>query len=100
MTETLLIRLTLRVSDRRPTMNIDRATAALANMKRNATAKRASGSLQPDCCAAGVESEACPNCQGRKVVRCDRIIPGLYKDCERCNGTGRVAKRQPQHNRY
>ena len=37
----------LRVSDRRPTMNIDRATSALANMKRNATAKRASGSLDP-----------------------------------------------------
>lgn len=26
----------------------------------------------------------CPVCQGAKVVRCDQIIPGLYKDCPAC----------------
>lgn len=38
-------------------MNIDRATSALANMKRNASAKRASGSLE----RAG--SATCVNCK-------------------------------------
>jgi hypothetical protein len=33
---------------------------------------------------------SCPACEGRKVVRCNRIIPGLYKDCERCGGTGSI----------
>lgn len=61
-------------------------------------------SLQPDGCAAGVESgdstETCEQCGGQ----------GWYpwfdghgnethqEQCEACYGTGRVDKRQPQHN--
>lgn len=30
----------------------------------------------------------CRMCEGRKSVRCDRIILGLWKTCPRCQGTG------------
>lgn len=42
-------------------------------------------------------SVVCPRCAGKGRLRCDKIIPGLWKDCERCHGSGRIAQpEQPE----
>lgn len=57
----------------------------------------ASGSSPARGSAAGVESEVCATCRGRKL-----IIPMGYQgeptDCPTCDGTGRVEKAKPQPN--
>lgn len=71
-------------------MNIDRATSALANMKRNATAKRASGSLDPVVRPLADGQLICPNCHrsdhysgGWPSIELDN---GLQKS--KCDGCG------------
>jgi hypothetical protein len=49
---------------------------------------------------AGIESEICPKCEGKGEYRTFVMYVGcLTKGCERCCGSGRVAKRQPQNNK-
>lgn len=62
------------------------------------------GSLQPDGCAAGVESEVCSSCDGYGSISYNpnlnpNSFPALTSaKCTHCGGTGRVECRQPKHN--
>lgn len=60
--------------------------------------KAGSHSLQRAGCAAGVESEVCPNCRNGFELDYSHPTEMRLKECEECGGTGRVERRQPQHN--
>ena len=73
-------------------------------MPEDSTEKQVGGSLQPGCCAAGVESEVCSSCEGYGSITYNpNLNPNAFPatasaKCTHCGGTGRIELRQPQHN--
>ena len=73
-------------------------------MQANQTETDGPRSLQPDCCAAGVESEVCSSCDGYGSITYNpNLNPNAFPatalaKCTHCGGTGRIELRQPQHN--